>query len=172
MTARTRWLLWISALIGVAALIVLDRGEPPAGPVVDVVAPRTTERASIEPAAQGSAGTQDSMILALRPRTAPNDTGDAFAVRNWSPPPPPPSAAKPPPPPPPSAPPFPYTVFGKKLEDGVWQVFLRSDQRILIVKTLDTIDNAYRIDEIRPPVMTLTYLPLQQTQTLSIGGGE
>jgi hypothetical protein len=63
-------------------------------------------------------------------------------------------------------------VLGKKLEDGAWHVFLGRDERILVVKTLDTIDNAYRVDEIRPPVMMLTYLPLQQRQLVAIGGGE
>jgi hypothetical protein len=109
------------------------------------------------------------MILAIRPRAAASNIDDAFAALDWRPPPPPP------PKPivqPPVAPPLPYTVIGKKLEDGAWQVFLRRDDQILVVKTLDTIDNAYRVEEIRPPVMTLTYLPLQSRQTFSIGGGE
>ena len=58
------------------------------------------------------------------------------------------------------------------LQDGAWQVFLSRDERILVVKTLDTIDNVYRVEEIRPPVMTLTYLPSQQRQLVAIGGGE
>jgi hypothetical protein len=170
MSARARWIFWLAALIGVSVLVVLDRGEPPAGAVVEPASPRERARDSSEPAAESTRSAQDTMILAIRPRSAASDAGDAFAVRDWSPPPPP--AAKPPPPPPPSAPPFPYAFFGKKLEDGVWQVFLRRDERILVVKSLDTIDNAYRIDEIRPPVMTLTYLPLQQKQMLAIGGAE
>ena len=33
----------------------------------------------------------------------------------------------------------------------------------------ETIDGTYRVDEIRPPVLTLTYLPLEQRQQLNIG---
>jgi hypothetical protein len=46
------------------------------------------------------------------------------------------------------------------------------DERILVVKTLDTIDNQYRVDEIRPPMMTVTYLPLQRKQMVAIGGAQ
>ena len=76
------------------------------------------------------------------------------------------------PPPPPTAPPFPYVVFGKQLENGAWQVFLRRDQLIVVVKAAETLDDQYRVEEIRPPVMTVTYLPLRERQTIPIGGAE
>ena len=40
------------------------------------------------------------------------------------------------------------------------------------MKPQDTLENIYRIEETKPPIMTLTYLPLQQRQTLPIGGVE
>ena len=172
MTPLRRWLILIALLVATVAFIVFDRQSSQSAAIVDAVAPRPKAQASVE----GSAGTpldqtDGSMIMPIRPRSAAGDIDDAFATRDW----------RPPPPPPPKpiaqapvmvAPPLPYTVIGKKLEDGAWQVFLRRDERILVVKTLDTIDDAYRVDEIRPPVMTLTYLPMKQRQTLPIGGSE
>ena len=172
MAPRWRWTLWTALLLGTAGLVLFESRGPQVGAIVDVVAPRAgSDRSSGEVPAETRGGSTDAMILTIRPRPAPSEVEDAFPVRDWNPPPPPPPP-KPAAPPPPTAPPFPYTVFGKKLEDGVWQVFLRRDEHILVAKTLDTIDNQYRVDEIRPPVMTLTYLPLQQRQTIPIGGSE
>jgi hypothetical protein len=161
----------IVLLAATIALIVFDRQASQSAAIVEAVAPR----APVQPAAESPSGavsaerTDGSMILPIRPRSPASNIDDAFATLDWRPPPPPPPkpVAQPP-----VAPPLPYTVIGKKLEDGAWQVFLRRDDRILVVKTLDTIDNAYRVEEIRPPVMTLTYLPMNSRQTLPIGGAE
>ena len=45
---------------------------------------------------------------------------------------------------------------------------MRGD-KTLIVKTGDIVDGVYRVDAIAPPVMTLTYLPLNQMQQMNIG---
>lgn len=110
------------------------------------------------------------MILAIRQRTGSARFENSFAPHDWTPPPPP--KREPLPPPPPTAPPLPFTVLGKKLEDGAWQVFLARRDQVFPVKQQDIIENTYRIEEIRPPLMTLTYLPLNQRQTLPIGGTE
>lgn len=91
-----------------------------------------------------------------------------FGSQSWTPPPPPPPP--PAPPAPPSAPPLPYQFLGKKLEDNVWEVYLGRDEHTFIVREQATIEGNYRVESIRPPTMTVTYLPLNQTQTLSIGG--
>jgi len=161
--------VWIALLLGLGGLVVFEQRKPQLAAIVDAVPTRSVQAPSAESNRDASPGAQ--VIFAIRPRSAPGDVDDAFPVRNWNPPPPPQRAASVPVPAP-SAPPLPYTVFGKKLEDGQWQVFLRRENRILIVKSSDTIDDAYRIDEIRPPIMALTYLPLQQKQTLAIGGAE
>ena len=171
MTATRRWVLWIVLLAGVVGLIVFDPDQPQVGAIVDV-APRPASRQTGSDAAAGSprARAQAPMILAIRPRVVPGKIDDAFSVRDWRPPRAP--AVRPGPRPRAVAPRLPFTVLGKMLQDGAWQVFLGRDERILVVKTLDTIDNVYRVEEIRPPVMTLTYLPLQQRQLVAIGGGE
>ncbi len=38
-----------------------------------------------------------------------------------------------------------------------------------IVQTKMVVDGAYRVDAITPPVLSLTYLPLNQVQQLNIG---
>lgn len=91
---------------------------------------------------------------------------DLFATRNWNPPPPPPV---PTPPPAPQAPPLPFVLIGKKLEAQAWEVYLSVGSRSVIAREGAVIDEQYRVDKIDPPVMTLTYLPLGQAQTLSIG---
>lgn len=90
-----------------------------------------------------------------------------FGRQDWTPPPPPPP--KPLPPPPPSAPPVPFAVIGKSLEDGTWQVFLASGAHTHIATDGLVIDGAWRVERIAPPLMTLTYLPLNQVRQLNIG---
>jgi len=92
---------------------------------------------------------------------------DVFGRQDWTPPPPPPPPA--PPPPPPSAPPLPFTFIGKSLQDGVWQVYLARGERAYLVREKEVIDGTYRVDAIKPPVLTLTYLPLDKVQQLNIG---
>ncbi len=120
--------------------------------------------------AREQAAASGPMILALRPRQTSARVANSFAPHDWTPPPPP--RPKPAPPPPPAAPPLPYKVLGKKFEDGTWQVFLARQDQIFVVKPQDTLENTYRVEETKPPVMTLTYLPLQQRQTLPIGAAE
>jgi hypothetical protein len=72
--------------------------------------------------------------------------------------------------PPPTAPPIAYVYIGKMVEEGNHlAVFLENKGRIFIVRMGDTIDGKYRVDAIAPPVMKLTYLPLDIKQTVQIG---
>jgi hypothetical protein len=89
---------------------------------------------------------------------------DALEVRSWAPPP-----AKPAPPPPPQAPPLPFKYLGKIMDGGQVVVFLAKQDNNYMVREGDKLDNNYQIDEIKAGMMTLTYLPLGQKQTLAIG---
>ena len=116
-------------------------------------------------------------IRALLPRreliggaSTTNKADPLFASQNWMPPPPPP--AKPVAPPPPTAPAIPFTFLGKKLEDAKWEVYLSRGDTTIIVSESTVVDATYRIDSIKPPNLTMTYLPLNQTQVLPIGGIE
>ena len=121
----------------------------------------------------------DTMIARLIPRAAlVGESGDAsfaagegiFLGQNWNPPPPPPSAAQVnAPPPPPTAPPVPYNYFGKAIADGQWEVYLARGDKTYVVRNKTVIEGAYRVDRIAPPLMTVTYLPLNQVQQINIG---
>lgn len=73
---------------------------------------------------------------------------------------------------PPVAPPVPFTVLGKKLEAGRWEVYLAKGDETLIVRQGDVIDGTYSVAKIEPPVLSLVYLPLGQPQTMDMGDFE
>ena len=91
---------------------------------------------------------------------------DLFSGRSWTPAPPPALALEPAAP---TAPPLPFTYLGKQLEDKQWRVFLGQADQTFVVSEGSTINDLYRIDSISPPNLSLTYLPLGQSQSLSIG---
>jgi hypothetical protein len=113
----------------------------------------------------------------LQSRELGDATRDPFAVRR-------PRADKPaaaravtpaepavaaPPPPPPSPPALPFTYLGKLVEGEDIAVFLTQGERNLVVRQGDTIDATYRVERIAESAITLTYLPLDQRQTIVIG---
>jgi len=100
----------------------------------------------------------------LQQRQLTRDFADIFQSHSWQPPPPPPAK-----PAPPRAPPLPFTFFGRMVEDGKTVVFLSRQDQIFTAKTGDTIAGQYRVEEIGPATMVLTYLPLQERQVLNIG---
>jgi hypothetical protein len=103
---------------------------------------------------------------------------DPFGTRDFRPPPPPkpknmaaalPTVAMPVPPPPPQAPPLPFIYLGRLNEDKDTTVFLTAGERNLVVKPGDVIDNTYKVEQVTDSVVVLTYLPMNQQQTLAIG---
>ncbi len=186
---KPRHLAMGAALAG-AALLVLFGDRTPDTEVAEAVerapAARAAQPAAASPAAAApvpvraaaaaTAGGSAAPILALVPRETligDSDTqfrqgeNGVFGRQDWTPPPPPPAPA--PPPPPPSAPPLPFTFIGKSVADGTWEVYLARGDRTYVVRDKTLIDGTYRVDAIAPPVLTLTYLPLNQVQQLNIG---
>jgi pyruvate/2-oxoglutarate dehydrogenase complex dihydrolipoamide acyltransferase (E2) component len=158
------------------------RTAAPAAPAfAPAAAPAAADTGALAAATPAAATAAASManaarILALVPReTLIGDSTDqfqqgengVFGRKDWTPPPPPPPA--PPPPPPPSAPPLPFTFIGKSVADGAWEVYLARGDRTYVVRDKTVIDGMYRVDAIAPPVLTLTYLPLNTVQQLNIG---
>jgi len=184
---KPRRLILGAALIGAAALAAFGDRNPSDDVAEAVVRPAparlpTPAPARADASATTAPATKVQRILALAPREsligaddaafgqAANGAGaqgDPFGRHDWMPPPPPPAPAAPPAPP--SAPPLPFTFIGKAVADGVWEVYLARGDRTYVVRDKDTIDGAYRVDAIAPPVLTLTYLPLKQVQQLNIG---
>lgn len=104
----------------------------------------------------------------LYPMAASERTGrDLFATTDWSPPPPPRKATNPLPQP--MAPALPFVFLGKRLAGAEWEVFLSKGNSTFIVRAGQTLDESYRVDSIQPPQMSLTYMPLNQTQTIAVG---
>ncbi len=93
-----------------------------------------------------------------------------FDTVSWQPP--APKAEPAPPPPKPVAPPFPYTYLGGLSEDGVRTTFFTQGDRVLPVKAGDTVDAVYRVEQMNEKHMTLTYLPLNQSLTVTFRSGE
>lgn len=71
----------------------------------------------------------------------------------------------PPPPPPPMAPPFPHAWIGR-YDDDAQRAVIAGSARTWVVQSGDVIDSQWRVDAVNAREMRLTYLPLQQSQTV------
>lgn len=81
-----------------------------------------------------------------------------------------PKSPAPAPPQKPVAPPFAYVYMGGLTQDGVRTAFFTQGDRIIAVKAGDTVDATYRIDQMTDKQMKLTYLPLNETLVVGLGG--
>ncbi|MET0267781.1 MAG: hypothetical protein ABW202_19475 [Duganella sp.] len=175
------------ALAGAAGLLVFGDNAP----VSDIAEPvqRAERQAAADTPAARSGRREDdksaagqAIIMRLIPRAElVGEAGDPafgageglFQGQNWNPPPPAPTAAQQAAanaaPPPPVAPPVPYNYFGKAVQDGAWEVYLARGDKTYVVRSQSVIDGAYRVERIVPPLLTLTYLPLNQVQQINIG---
>ncbi|MFJ2993697.1 hypothetical protein [Pandoraea sp. NPDC087047] len=96
-----------------------------------------------------------------------------FVSQNWGPPPPAPSSAPVPIAPlPPTAPPMPFTYLGKAQSAGAWEVYLARGEKTFIVHENSVVDDVYRVASIKPPRLSLIYIPMNQQQELDIGGAQ
>lgn len=90
-----------------------------------------------------------------------------FDSHTWAPTPVAPAS-----PAPPSAPPLPYAYLGKKFDGRQWEVYLARGDEPLVVREQATLDGTYRVDAIKPPSLSLIFLPLNQTHTMNIGDAD
>jgi hypothetical protein len=150
-----------------------DAGDASAG----AIAERPRERASRQPQPAVQPTALDLQKLQRAPQHEPES--DPFGTRDFRPPPPPKPkglpgamttvALPPPPPPPPQAPPRPFVYMGRLNEDQSTTIFLTAGDRNLVAKPGDVIDNTYKIEQVTDSAVVLTYLPMNQQQTLAIG---
>ncbi len=101
---------------------------------------------------------------------------DPFTQVSFVPPPPPPPPAPPPPPPlppvVPKAPPLPFSFVGLLEKGGPKPTaFLARGDALLIVAAGDVIDSSYRIESLSEREIVVTYLPLNERQSLAATGG-
>ena len=115
----------------------------------------------------------ERLELPLLNRTAASDaTGtkatlappvDLLAARSWIVPPPPPPVVAP------KAPPLPFKLVGRLIENNQQVVFLATQDRNYIAREGAKLDNNYLVERIEPGRMTLIYLPLDERQILNLG---
>jgi len=174
-----RWLL-ASGLVGSGLLAVFgDRTPVATQSTIEVVrpAPRSDLDARVEAvrsASLASSSSASSPVLldivdrdALIGRRPGEPSPTFFASRSWNPPPPvtPVQAVEAVAPTPP---PMPFVYLGRQFKGGRWEVFVSEGDSTLVLHESQTIDSRYRVDSILPPTMTLTYLPLNASTSLSI----
>lgn len=172
---KQRWTVLILLLgLTLSATAWVSQHDEAATAVAEAHAAQPVKAAQPEKAAQAEKKAQQTAhesgelnLEKLQREPAEDAETDLFAAKSWYVPPPPPKSL---PPPPPSAPPLPFAYMGKLIEDGQMTVFLTRQDRNYVVKTGDTIDGMYKVEEVNARIMTLTYLPLKIKQTLMIGG--
>jgi len=195
MKPALRWSLLGVALVGAAWLALF--GDRDDGSVVGVNSERgpatgAAQRRTSPPAPPARFATErtrsnrdnNTEILELRVRTASSENlKSLFAATNFAPPRPAPAPAPKPTPAPavpapvaavapapaPTAPPLPFVFVGKHFDGARWEVFVSRGEQTLILRAGQTIDPNYRVESIQPPRMVITYLPLDEKQTLNIG---
>lgn len=165
MTATQRKLLLFTLLAASAAAVVWDRLHSPAIKISAAVSRPTVGAPSL----QVPRASESLAVSELRPRTGYLGEGkDAFPPLH----PPVPAVAvvtASAPEPRPTAPPIPFTVIGKKLDSGRWEVYLAKGDATYIATQGTVIADTYRVESIAPTQMTLVYLPLNEQQTLQTG---
>ncbi len=139
-----------------------DEPQKPAGAERNSRTAMRSERRA--PQAQSEAAAELHLEQLKRPEFSDN-SGQLFPSQTWQPP---PAAASSQPPEAPRAPPLQFSYFGRMVEGGKTVVFLSQGNRDYAVKQGETILGTYRIDEIGKDALVMTYLPLEQQQTLMI----
>jgi len=145
------------ACIGVAAVVLLpERTSAP------------DDAAATSAAVTGiAARSEEGRFAALPPREGlGRQRSDPFGVSIAPTPRVPAAQAAPKVPPAPTPPPMPYRVAGQLVRDGVPQVVLARDDRVMIVREGEMLDGGYRVESIRPNGVTLVYTALDARETL------
>jgi len=69
----------------------------------------------------------------------------------------------------PTAPALPFQFIGRMGERDDLQIFLQNGEKLYVVRQGDVIEDTYRLDRVSASELNLVYLPLHQSQTLSVG---
>lgn len=159
---QRRWFLGVALALTLAAVAATEGKDEQDSAVVQ---PDTAKTHHLQQRRNADIELAGNVPLAkLNRQPLPEDVKDMFAGKSWYVAPPPAKPA------PPSAPPIPFVYMGKLAEQGEKAVILLAKQnRSYAVREGDVLDNIYRVDEVRAPVMILTYLPLNIKQTIQIG---
>lgn len=166
-----RWLLLGSLLVLslVGAVQVANDNESEAAVVPELTRhhrPRVTQTSDALPSRTAlPTEAYPDVIHRLFHRPAQQEVKDVFAPHSWYVPPAPIAVAESVP----TAPPLPFIYLGKLLENGQVTIFLARQDKNYSVREGDLIDDVYRVDAIKGPIVEMTYVPLKMKQTLFIG---
>ncbi|MBO2923187.1 hypothetical protein J5H75_15885 [Pseudomonas asiatica] len=69
----------------------------------------------------------------------------------------------------PTAPALPFQFIGRIGDRDDLQIFLQSGEKLYVVRQGDVIEDTYRLERVSASELHLVYLPLHQSQTLSVG---
>jgi len=153
-----------------AAYALAPHGDDGSG--VELSSPAGTRAAA--PRAKQAAPA--SLVAPSRAEVPLQAAADPFVAVSFVPPPPPPppvvAPPPPPPPPPPKAPPLPFSFVGLLEKGGPKPAaFLARGDALLVVSAGDVIDNDYRVESLSEREIVVTYLPLNERQSLTATGG-
>ena len=158
---RRRVMLGVAGLATLAATAWVANMDGPAP--TPAVPARAAASAARDMRADAPPRKLDLQVLQSRGGGFGESTQDPFAPRTWAPSSATSKSAAP------VAPALPYTYFGRMTESGRTVVFLQRGERSYTVRSGDLLDNIYRVDDITPTAVILTYLPLKQRQSLRMG---
>ncbi|EPJ2810762.1 hypothetical protein ACTHGN_003855 [Pseudomonas putida] len=136
----------------------------------DALAPVAGKPAPTETA--GSAASAGAVLAAKGPDQA---SRDLFPTQQWTKPKTlatvteQPVVAAPAVVPAPTAPALPFEFIGRMGDRDDLQIFLQSGEKLYVVRQGDVIEDTYRLDRVSASELSLVYLPLHQSQTLSVG---
>lgn len=172
---RRRLLGWLAFFTCAGLLALLPEFFPQEAEPLLVASRVGPSGSSLIPDGQ-SAAQPDARALRAGPISQAVPQANLFAAHSWRAPlsqrpldAAPLAAVQSPPPSPPAAPPLPFEFIGR-LDDSIrLRIFLLHGDRVHTVEVGDVIDGTYRIEKIAAGELTLVYLPLNQTQLLSVG---
>lgn len=173
-----RLLCWLAffSVAGVITLIPEYFAEEPLEPILH---PRSNAKIEQGPLSELHSAERTASVAHLedladpQPATTSLPHNDLFAAHSWYVAPalqpvvfvP----AAPPAPQAPVSPPLPFVFLGKLDDNQRLRVFLLRGETIFTVSVGDVIEGTYRVERISGTQMTLVYLPLNSTQSLSVG---
>lgn len=145
--------------IGAAAVslaLVRDDSRPDPALALPVERPLDIPQDAPSVAAASRAGRP---LLLARARIETEPAADLFTVPA---PPAPPASQRPMARPRPTVPPFAFRYVGRIEQDGVTKLFLARGDDLIIVAKGEAIGDGFRLDDVGPNTLTVTYLPLRK----------
>jgi hypothetical protein len=165
---RVRW----KPLLALAVVALLTAAYWPSADESQIAEAAPRQGAAAHSSPRNAVATVSAQ-LAFPVRGVRAPRADLFGSHSWRPAPPPEPPVQALPPPAPVAPPFPFAFFGKYEQAGGTLVLLfsRAD-RVYDVHLGDVLDNTWSVDEVAQGKVQVTYLPLNTSQSLTLGSSQ